>query len=192
MKKEKKDLWVRMMDFNFNGKTATEIAYLLKENLRNVEMELYIGLRSGHIKCKETKSNMYWYRTEEGIEFTKEVKKRYKKETIINCTPHDITILDENNKIIKVIKPSGIVARLSETITEEGFCDDIRIISKKYTKEELPPEEFNTYYIVSGLVALHTQRDDLLIPNTVRNEEGQIIGCNSFARIKHTYMVATG
>lgn len=52
--------------------------------------------------------------------------------------------------------------------------------------EGLPEPQEGTIFIVSALVAqaLRGVRDDLVIPDdTVRDEQGRIIGCKSFARV---------
>ena len=35
--------------------------------------------------------------------------------TIINLTPHAITFLDGNNSVLKVVEPSGTIARAAQT-----------------------------------------------------------------------------
>jgi len=139
--------------------------------------------------------------------------KTHKDVEIINCTPHDIVFViesyidDEFYAIEKfIIKKSGIVPRVKEVenkidvfktnvtrerdIEEDGYDNGwnlyIDIMQKSFSEVEgLPEPKENTYYIVSALVAgAAKNRNDLLIPNdTVRDEEGRIIGCRSLARI---------
>ena len=105
-----------------------------------------------------------------------------------------------------VIEKSGIVPRLKEvqkkvktirtTATRQdevekygydnGWNLYIDIMEKSFNEVEgLPEPQEDTYYIVSALVAgAAKNRDDLLIPNdTVRDEQGRIVGCRSLARI---------
>jgi hypothetical protein len=139
--------------------------------------------------------------------------KIHKDVEIINCTPHDIVFVVENHiddefyAIEKfIIKKSGIVPRLKEVerkidtfkinVTRErdvetDGCDNgwhlyVDIMEKSFSEVEgLPEPKENTYYIVSALVAgACKNRDDLVVPNdTVRDDQGRIIGCRSLAKI---------
>ncbi len=139
--------------------------------------------------------------------------KTHKDINIINCTPHDIVFIvesyidDEFYAIEKfIIKKSGIVPRVKEVenkidvfkasvtresdIKEDGYDNGwniyIDIMQKSFSEVEgLPEPQENTIYIVSALVAgAAKDRDDLVIPNdTVRDDQGRIIGCRSLAKI---------
>ena len=52
-----------------------------------------------------------------------------------------------------------------------------------YGESNLPDYEEGVYYIVSALVAnAYPERKDLLMVNeTIRDDDGRIIGCKSFA-----------
>jgi len=104
---------------------------------------------------------------------------------LINLTPHPITVLDVEGNVLRTIDKSELpLPRLVEERVEAGEVDGIPLINKKYSEiTNLPAPQENVYYIVSGLVANAAHRPDLLVPNTVRNETGQIIGCDSFAQI---------
>lgn len=100
---------------------------------------------------------------------------------VINCTPHDITIM--NSKKI-VIEASGIVARVSTTISPSGMIGDIPLSKSKFGEvENLPEPKNHTRYIVSRMVMeACPERSDLLVPGEcVRDEEGRIIGCKSLS-----------
>ena len=45
--------------------------------------------------------------------------------TIINCTPHAISFVDDAGKVIRVVEPSGILPRVSSTVTVVGDIDGI-------------------------------------------------------------------
>lgn len=125
---------------------------------------------------------------------------------IKNFTPHPVTILDEENKIIRTIESSGLV-RLKTSTVSAGNVDGIPISKTVFGDPEGLPDEFfwamqtqneqtgeieedienpqygkpTTYYIVSQLVknAL-PHRADLLVPAEVqRDETGRVIGCRS-------------
>ena len=101
---------------------------------------------------------------------------------IINLTPHEITIVAEGYN--QTIKPSGKVIRLSETCIYLGNANGINVIKKEYGYADyIPPVVDGTLYIVSGLVASAMKRPDFLVPNTIRDEDGKIIGCDSFSII---------
>jgi len=104
---------------------------------------------------------------------------------IINLTPHPVTLLGENKEIIRTWeKPSGPLPRLIEKVVEMPSIEGVKITRKEYGEcENLPAESLGTYYIVSGLVASALRRHDLLVPNTVRDTNGQIVGCDSFSKI---------
>lgn len=107
---------------------------------------------------------------------------------VVNCTPHDVNLVTESGNVI--FPRSGIIPRLTEvqnkinSITVNGIGIDI--MKKSFNEPEgLPEPKKGTIYIVSALVAgAIKDRDDLVVPNdTIRDEEGRIIGCRSLARI---------
>jgi len=89
------------------------------------------------------------------------------------------------------IEPSGTIARVKENRKVLQHLDDIDadITEMQYSEvTNLPEPQPETNYIVSPLVLEHSPgRDDLLVPeNLVRDGDGRIIGCRSFAkRILH-------
>ena len=100
---------------------------------------------------------------------------------VINCTPHDITIM--NGKKI-VIEASGIVARVSTTISPSGMIGNIPLSETKFGEvENLPEPKKGIRYIVSRMIReACPNRHDLLVPGEcVRDEEGKIIGCKSLS-----------
>jgi len=107
---------------------------------------------------------------------------------VINCTPHDVTIITTKGNI--TFPRSGIIPRLTEqqkkinSINSNGIKIDI--MEKSFLEPEgLPEPQEGTIYIVSALVAGAVKhRDDLVIPNdTIRDDQGRIIGCKNLARI---------
>ena len=127
------------------------------------------------------------------------------EERIINCTPHDVCIFDENDVEFSIEKkafvlkahdikpvqvfPSGIDKVPARVKVEETFSRTICGIPVRKTKfsdvEDLLPEAENTFYIVSAIVGkagARMGRTDLLVPSRqVRNEKGMVIGCTGFA-----------
>jgi hypothetical protein len=110
--------------------------------------------------------------------------------TIINLTPHPINIIDEEGNIIKVFESAG-VARATQEDAEIGTLEGIPIIETEFGEPiGLPEYSQGTYYIVSAITAKaaslsgRSTRDLLLTGKTVRNSDGQIIGCQALARYR--------
>lgn len=107
------------------------------------------------------------------------------KVMIFNLTPHDINLY-RGDELVETIVSCGAarVSVRSEIIGEiNGYP-----ISKNFYGEiiGLPEPQPGVFYVVSALVAQAAagQRTDLLVVNdTVRDQEGRIIGCRGFARI---------
>ena len=112
---------------------------------------------------------------------------------IANLTPHAITVL-KNGEEIAVCEASGSIARCEwKTVavgeiagiplTETRF-GKLYLIDRDRVKHELPEQQDGTFYIVSALVARVAQREDfIIVDDTVRDDKGRIIGCQSFAHV---------
>lgn len=115
---------------------------------------------------------------------------------VVNLTPHAITMvgIDQNgNSYPAAVYPaSGDVARCEEKTVETGLIDgvpitktqfgDVGIVSKDGNHEPMPPVKADTIYLVSTRTAQAMKdRPDIFIPNeSVRDEQGRIVGCKSF------------
>ena len=118
--------------------------------------------------------------------------------TIINATPHTITLvskqgveqdskkqfLAETVEVIKSIPSSGILPRVSMSNSPAGEIDGIPIESVIYGEiEGLPEYQEGVHYIVSGLVATAAAkigRTDCLVPGALvrdKNNPSLILGC---------------
>ena len=102
---------------------------------------------------------------------------------IINLTPHKINIVDEEGNVVKIFESSG-EARAVQKDVEIGRLEGIPIIETEFGKPvNLPEYNQGTYYIVSAITAKaaylsgRNTQDLLLTAKTVRNGDGQIIGC---------------
>lgn len=103
---------------------------------------------------------------------------------IVNLTPHAIKFIIETGTT--TIQPSGIVARLSTKTVVTGEINGIPVTETVFGDiENLPAPETDTIYIVSSLIAGRCKdRNDIFIPNeSVRDGQGNIIGCKSLGRI---------
>lgn len=105
--------------------------------------------------------------------------------TIINLTPHTVTILAEDGSTIKEIPSSGI-ARCVTTRERAGEIEGVPINRTVFGEVEgLPAPSEGVYFVVSAITAkaLKGVRDDLLITDdAVRDEQGRIVGCRALAR----------
>lgn len=109
---------------------------------------------------------------------------------IINLTPHKINIVDEEGNVVKIFESSG-VARAAQKDVEIGMLEGIPIIETEFGKPvNLPEYNQGTYYIVSAITAKaaylsgRNTQDLLLTAKTVRNDDGQIIGCQALAKYR--------
>lgn len=103
--------------------------------------------------------------------------------TIINLTPHVITIVREDGTKIE-IKPSGVIPRVSTTVVQVGEESGIPLFRTEYGQvTDLPPQEDGKLYVVSGLLkAACPSRTDLLTPaKQIRDEAGRVIGCEGLS-----------
>ena len=103
---------------------------------------------------------------------------------IINLTPHDVNIVKNNGDVV-TFSPYGTVARCTQTTTQIGDANGIPLTQTSFgVVVDLPQPQKDTIFIVSRLVlnACKGVRDDLVVPNDlVRDDQGNIIGCKSFA-----------
>jgi hypothetical protein len=104
---------------------------------------------------------------------------------IVNLTPHDVVVLDEDGKTRGVIGVSDRVLRLSTV--DDGESEETAGVTIRNVRfgvlEWTPERQEDTRYLVSLPVAIAFHRDDFLVPyGEVRDESGRIIGCRELAR----------
>ena len=105
---------------------------------------------------------------------------------IKNLTPHTINFVSPEGHPVIDIEPAGTVARVSVNTEMVGEIDGIPVTKSVYGEVvDLPEPEDGTIYIVSALVAGRVpEREDVFIPSeSVRDENGRIIGCKSLGHI---------
>lgn len=103
---------------------------------------------------------------------------------LINKTPHDITILNEEGQVIRVIEPSGDAWRLTETVNFSHYEDGVPITESRYECIDLPPEQEDVAYIVSQLfINSYPHRKDLRVPAQVIRTGTNIMGCLSLGKL---------
>lgn len=105
---------------------------------------------------------------------------------IINCTPHDVNIIDDNGNIIMTFKPEPKPARckcIDVSVDVEGIGVPIANKGKRFVRVlvDLPEPKPNVFYIVSEITAKAAiDRCDLLTPyHVVKDRNGNKIGCKS-------------
>ena len=122
---------------------------------------------------------------------------------ILNLTPHQINLYSINDcqevvqgkyktLVLKegatpqLVLPSVGVARATCTKERVGTIDYIPVFETVYGEVEglFEPAE-GTYYVVSALTAQAAvgRKDLLIVDGTVRNADGQIVGCTAFGRV---------
>lgn len=131
---------------------------------------------------------------------------------VINLTPHPIYFLDDEGNRVGMLPGNDDALRMDEDVmllgalklrvycpecegknpSSCGSCYDgtVSIETDRNRKnfyphavEDLPPED-GTLYIVPKIVSEHTNRDDFLVPDTVRDEDGRVIGCTALSEIE--------
>ena len=103
--------------------------------------------------------------------------------TIVNMTPHDVTVYGNDNRAIFIYKASGKLIRLSQKNEKVGDINGIPTIMVIFGEPEgLPEYDPDTIYIVSAFVkSALPDRTDLVVPSDpVRDPDGRIIGCRAF------------
>lgn len=117
--------------------------------------------------------------------------------TLINLTPHVITVLDEEGHPIKEIPPADHGPLRVTGSTELVEDEDGPIVDHEwneiplYREKECPVPHLGgqipgVFLIVTREVAKaarYRQRPDLLVPNWVEDEEGKTLGCRGFYRV---------
>ncbi len=102
--------------------------------------------------------------------------------SIRNLTPHPIVVIRGEEKI--TIQASGL-ARLAARTEWVGEIDGIPLSQTKFgLPEGLPDPQDGVYLVVSQLIkSALPQRTDLLVPaEVVRDEKGNIVGCQSLGQ----------
>ena len=103
----------------------------------------------------------------------------------INLTPHAIKFFKPDGSTVE-IPASGQLARLTTQTIQTDNIDGIPVTETVYGEVEgLPAPTEGNVYIVSSLVAQRVpDRTDVFIPaESVRDDQGRIVGCKSLGRI---------
>lgn len=109
--------------------------------------------------------------------------------TLVNLTPHAVTLVDSEGTVLAQFAPVAPAARCAVTSQQVASVEVAGVQVPVYSSvmgevQDLPAPEHGVLYIVSRIVAEACKgtRSDLLVPDkTVRNNDGQIVGCAGFA-----------
>jgi hypothetical protein len=99
----------------------------------------------------------------------------------INLTPHDVTVINNNNK--RTFHRDGTIARVSQISTVVEVVDGVTISAVRFGDVVgLPQPVDGVKFIVSALVkSACPNRTDLVSPgDQIRDENGNVIGCKQF------------
>ncbi|MFV0288709.1 MAG: hypothetical protein ACK5HR_04580 [Mycoplasmatales bacterium] len=105
---------------------------------------------------------------------------------IINLTPHDITLITDENKII--FPKSEKICRVEFKKTELEKINNIQVKQIKLGDIINYPNEQDKIYIVSSIVGMQLAKLDYknyLVPDTddsIRDERGNIIAVKNFMK----------
>ncbi len=109
---------------------------------------------------------------------------------IINLTPHNITFVDAVGNVVLTVEPSGQIARCATsrvqvgTVTVDGIS--VPVNQTRFGEvSDLPNPQPDTIFVVSALVAqaVPDRQDVFVVDDTVRDNQGRIIGCRALAHI---------
>lgn len=99
---------------------------------------------------------------------------------LINLTPHEINIYDNDKTTLLRSIPSSGIARVSVARHQSTTINGIPVFVSRYSNTTgLPPVNNDDFFIVSLVVKnANNHRTDLLSPGELlRNDQGQPIGC---------------
>lgn len=109
---------------------------------------------------------------------------------LVNLTPHCANIYANDDTLLMSLKPSGTVARCTETIIPEGSVEingmNVEVGSKAFGEiQNLPEPDGESIYFVSALVATAAWaegRTDVVCPlKAKRDEQGRTVGTYGLA-----------
>ena len=108
---------------------------------------------------------------------------------VINATPHEINLANQEGEVVKTYSPSGLVVRVETRSVVVDNLDGFPVTASEFGEVKgLPDQEEGTVYIVSLLVAnaLKGKRNDIVSPLTdgsAIRKDGQVIAVKGFQRV---------
>lgn len=108
---------------------------------------------------------------------------------IVNLTPHALNFLDAENRVILTVPSSGL-ARAAQRRESIGtiYAGGVTLPVTRSVfgaVEGLPAPEAGTIYVVSAITAqaVPEREDVLIVDDSVRDENGRIIGVRGLAHV---------
>ena len=101
---------------------------------------------------------------------------------VINLTPHNVDICDNDGHVIKTYRASGMVARVAHGWETIDYVDGIPLVVRQNERVvNLPEPQDDTVYIVSNIILDYCyDRLDLIAPVKQVKVNGRVVGCQSF------------
>ena len=107
---------------------------------------------------------------------------------IVNATPQDVVIYDDDGNVVKTYPRSGMVASVAVTSKVVDNVNGVDVAEPSFGGVVgIPEPSDGTIYIVPLMVVAHVSRSDLIGPDTgtdsvVRDDHGRILGVKRFTR----------
>ena len=108
---------------------------------------------------------------------------------IVNLTPHALNFLDAENRVVLIVPSSG-VARAAQRRENIGtiYADGVTLPVTRSVfgaVDGLPAPEAGTIYVVSAITAqaVPEREDVFIVDDSVRDENGRIIGVRGLAHV---------
>lgn len=105
---------------------------------------------------------------------------------IVNLTPHDVNIIGEDGNVVVTFPSTGTVARCVATRQKIGEVNGIPVNRTTFGQVTgLPAPQDGVAYIVSSILcqACPDRTDLYIVDDTVRDENGKIIGARALAYV---------
>lgn len=105
-------------------------------------------------------------------------------QSVVNLTPHEITVMDKDDQVLVVYPPCGTLARLVSEFGAARAFGEVPLGALRFGQVDGLPEPLaGVLYLVPLLVKLTTPNrpDVAVVVNEVRDECGRIVGCRRFA-----------
>lgn len=101
---------------------------------------------------------------------------------VINLTPHDVNICDENGRITKTYRASGMVARADNNYEIIDDVNGVPLLTRAGNNViDLPRPKEGVMYIVSNIILDYCHdRKDLIAPAWQVKYDGRVVGCRAF------------
>lgn len=114
---------------------------------------------------------------------------------IVNCTPHDVHLCDDEGNVIRTFPASGTEFRVDEKfspmpLTSERFGFPVSMRQRaKVDASILPKYDIDRLIIVSRLfveacIAQGIPTSEMVFPiDLVRDDAGKVVGCKGFGKL---------